>query len=598
MEKVYLVVFHIGPVQEFIASARRTRDLWFGSWVLSELSKAAAEEIVEQNGGDIEWSLIFPAPQAMSELRSDGFNVATRIVARTKQDPEELGEAVRTRVLRRLREVRDYAFNKVGAQFDRAVAEVQVDDLLEIFWVSCPLRDDYVKTRLEAEALMAARKVTREFAPSNWGSWEDKSSLDGLRESVIPRAAYRTMSKEELRRKYGVRRGERLCGVGLLKRHGSHGQGDRFLSTSHVAAMPLLERLTEDHRGAVDEYIGTLRQLGMRADDLNTVPVAHNVFGYADGHLVFSERLSEFLDGDKLEQAQQALNRFLKKAFAGDIPSPYYVLLHADGDHMGKTISEQRTIEQHRALSRSVSIFAKKVNPIVSHYKGSLIYAGGDDVLALLPMHTALECAKTLADTFLKQMSDFAVPDKEDKLVQPTLSVGVAIVHHLEPLSEALELARQAEAYAKSVKGKNALAVTLSKRGGSEQTVGGTWGTIDQRLEWFIELYREEEIPAEAAYELRSVAMALESPEKTSHDALERVLSAEVKRILNRKKAPRGSKEVREDIISRLVDLVSMHKLSVSQLADELIIAREFALVSRLNDTNLPDALSGEGDNQ
>ena len=40
MPTTYLVNIAIGPVQEFIASARRSRDMWFGSWLLSELSKA------------------------------------------------------------------------------------------------------------------------------------------------------------------------------------------------------------------------------------------------------------------------------------------------------------------------------------------------------------------------------------------------------------------------------------------------------------------------------------------------------------------------------------------------------------------------------
>jgi CRISPR-associated protein Cmr2 len=38
----YLFLVNIGPVQDFIASARRSRDLWYGSWLLSELAKAAA----------------------------------------------------------------------------------------------------------------------------------------------------------------------------------------------------------------------------------------------------------------------------------------------------------------------------------------------------------------------------------------------------------------------------------------------------------------------------------------------------------------------------------------------------------------------------
>ena len=95
MDEAKLILFHIGPVQDFIRSSRRSRDLWFGSWLLSELSKTAALEIVEQNGGDLEWSLIFPAPETLSELKSDSFNVANRIVARTKKAPTELAEAVR-----------------------------------------------------------------------------------------------------------------------------------------------------------------------------------------------------------------------------------------------------------------------------------------------------------------------------------------------------------------------------------------------------------------------------------------------------------------------------------------------------------------------
>ena len=50
----HLLVFSIGPVQEFIAAARRTRDLWFGSEMLSEVSRAAAGVI-----GD--GRLIFPS---------------------------------------------------------------------------------------------------------------------------------------------------------------------------------------------------------------------------------------------------------------------------------------------------------------------------------------------------------------------------------------------------------------------------------------------------------------------------------------------------------------------------------------------------------
>lgn len=591
MDEVHLVLYHIGPVQDFIRSSRRSRDLWFGSWLLSELSKTAALEIVEQNGGDLAWSLISPAPETLSQLKSDKFNVANRIIARTRIDPAVLGEAVRARVISRLHEISDEAFSRIEsvAEFDRKTADLQVDDLLEFFWVSCPLGDNYARTRFQAESLMAARKVTRNFNPSTWGSSQNKSSLDGLRETVIPRKAYSNRNKDqnrlkrELRTKYGVRKGEYLCGVGMLKRHGKRGDQEHFYSTSHIAAMPLLDRLNESHRQAVNDYISRLKELGIGSDALNTVPVPHEIFGRNDGQLLFSERLADYFDGDDLEQAQKALDQFLKVAFRGDRPIPYYVLLQADGDNMGMIINEQETIDEHRELSRRLSTFAQKADPIVTEYHGCLIYAGGEDVLALLPMHTAIECAKKLADTFAQDMSDFTVLDPQtNKDIRPSLSAGLAIVHHLEPLSNSLEAVRQAEKYAKSIKGKNALAITLTKRGGSERTIGGTWGTLDQRLEYFIDLFLKEDISTQAAYELETLAMTLEGSGDDNYYLPHEAISAEVRRILGRKKASRGTREVSENVVNSLSDLVESKKISVEQLADELIVARELASAYRL----------------
>ena len=40
----YLFLCSIGPVQDFIAAARSSRDPAYGSWLLSELAKTDAEE--------------------------------------------------------------------------------------------------------------------------------------------------------------------------------------------------------------------------------------------------------------------------------------------------------------------------------------------------------------------------------------------------------------------------------------------------------------------------------------------------------------------------------------------------------------------------
>lgn len=602
---MHLIVFHIGPVQDFIATARRSRDLWFGSWLLSELSKAAALEVARQNGDDVK-RLIFPAPADRKELQSEKFNVANRVVAQVKQDPAELGKAVRKAILKRLHEIRDDAYEqkRIKGEFDRVVAERQVDDLPEFFWASCCVDGGYTKARTQAEALLAARKVTRDFAPVTWGNSVPKCSLDGCRESVIPERVYSQMTAEQLRKNYDIRSGERLCGVGLLKRHGRRGQDERFFSTSHIAALPLLERLTEQYRNAVDEYIGDLKRLGIRWDALNSAPTPHPVFGHNDGHLLFEERLREFFGaGDELKQAQKALHSFLNNAFGGERPLPYYALLCADGDRMGKAISEQKTPEQHQALSKKLAHFAGRVADIVKSHKGSLVYSGGDDVLSFVPLHTVLACARCLAETFRRQLADFKVME-DGKEISPTLSVGVAVAHHLEPLSDVLELARAAEKAAKSVPGKNALAVTLSKRSGAERTVKGAWGTLDQqlktldqRLERFIVLHRTEAIPDGAAYELRDLVRRLETSNDKLKDTLQKAAREETKRILRRKKARRGTEPIAENVLRELEIFLHEGEFffeKLKQLADELIIAREFAAAMDLANIPLPAAPTGE----
>lgn len=57
LPKPAFFLFAIGPVQEFIATARKTQDLWAGSYLLSYLSWSAMKVVAEEFGPD---SLIFP----------------------------------------------------------------------------------------------------------------------------------------------------------------------------------------------------------------------------------------------------------------------------------------------------------------------------------------------------------------------------------------------------------------------------------------------------------------------------------------------------------------------------------------------------------
>lgn len=559
----YLFSVALGPAQEFIAAARRTRDPWLSSWLLSELSKAAARAIGAGN-------LIVPAVDSDGDLHPGSrLTVANKILAKVDAEPPQLSACVRQAVKTRLQEIREEAFRQLpDAAYDRSRAIAQIDDLPEIYCAAVPLIEgEYKASRRQVEALLAARKNTRNFRPTReWAGNEYKSSLDGLRESVIRSAA----ALEKL----GVKKAETLCGVGLLKRLGK--RDARFWSTSHVAALPLILSLNQAHVEAINRYKETLDALGANEPAFYRHQDPVSPFFPYDGHVLFEEQLKEFFaddQTDELRKAKVALRQLLKEVVGGQSPSPYYAILHGDGDRMGEVIDAQNSETDHRRLSAALSAFAGQVQEAVRAHRGSLIYAGGDDVLALLPLHTAVRCARALADEFRRKLSEF----KSEEGLSPTLSAGIAIAHQMEPLEDALNLARAAEKEAKQLDGKNALCLKVSKRSGAVITVKDHWGGLDERLLALTGFHQREEVPDGAAYELRQLAADFRdfAPE---HQAA--AYRKEAARILSRKRAGRRAEEIKRDVqdtlLNRLAADPQTAEDAMRSLADELIAARLF----------------------
>ncbi len=170
--------------------------------------------------------------------------------------------------------------------------------------------------------------------------------------------------------------------------------------------------------------------------------------------------------------------------------------------------------------------------------------------------------ARALAERFLRVMAPFGQGGQA-----PSLSVGLAVVHHLEPLQDALDLARKAEKCAKEEEPKrNALCVAYSPRSGSERMARGRWDEsppLTRRLLRHADLLRAGEVPSKAAYELW--ALTQEAKGALSHEAL----VAEALRILGRKEMKRAHREELGAWLRTGED--------VRRLAEELLLARPFA---------------------
>ena len=116
------------------------------------------------------------------------------------------------------------------------------------------------------------------------------------------------------------------------------------------------------------------------------------------------------------------------------VPVPYAAILKADGDRMGKFLSCADSADRARTISRALHRFASSVPGIVREHRGHAIYAGGDDVLALVPLAQALGCSRKLADAFRDSLHEIATEMDVRDDERPTLSVGLGIGHLMEPL--------------------------------------------------------------------------------------------------------------------------------------------------------------------
>jgi len=101
---------------------------------------------------------------------------------------------------------------------------------------------------------------------------------------------------------------------------------------------------------------------------------------------------------------------------------------------------------------------------------GQLIYAGGDDVVCLVPADAALEVAKKLREAFRE-----ATNTTESSYEKPDASAGIAIAHVRAPLQDLIREAQKAEKRAKNDLQRAAFSITLLKRSGEITYWGSKW---------------------------------------------------------------------------------------------------------------------------
>ena len=88
-------------------------------------------------------------------------------------------------------------------------------------------------------------------------------------------------------------------------------------------------------------------------------------------------------------------------------------MLLMDGDRLGALLQKHQT--EATLISNSLKMFSLKVPSLIKDGNGVTVFAGGDDVLALLPLENALATAIELRSAYLEAFAD-------SEILQATIS--------------------------------------------------------------------------------------------------------------------------------------------------------------------------------
>ncbi|MFM2476488.1 type III-B CRISPR-associated protein Cas10/Cmr2 [Celerinatantimonas sp. MCCC 1A17872] len=540
----YLVAISIGPVQSFIEAGRRSQDLWCGSWLLSEVSRAVALKLHQAQNG----CLVFPSPD--EELKPQDpdssdpkivieANIANVIRVVIQADNAEQVRCIVDDAKHAAAQRLDDLINTVKSKLsefaiDNERFEQQKHDILETYaaWVKLE-PNKYGDASKRLGKLLAARKQTKNFLPiQDTKSGFFKSTLDGANNTLTDK-----VKQQGLRHQLRLSEREELDILGLIKRKAGH--FEQFTPFSRVVAEPWLATLSDQQIGSLKQCYQPCIKAGVATRVVGNNDCYIN-FSY-DGEYLFSSRIEQEKDLDQ-EVRQNLLNCLSNIGKESGSPVPYGVLLKADGDRMGELLSKADSKEHSIQISKALHQFATEVRTVIRDHGGHAIYTGGDDILAFVPLNSSLVCAQELAKMFDEKMT--AVISKLDlKVVSPpTLSVGLAIGHFVQPMRQLRHRAIQAEKLAKGdglVKPRNALAIVLGIRSGFEVSWRCCWDDANTMaaLNNFVAGFRNGLLPTRIMQDVLTMAQRLSwtnDKEKVDENVGAGIRLSELERMLAR----------------------------------------------------------------
>lgn len=584
---ISLCVYSITPVQDFIGKARKLRDFWTGSVILSYLSFMGISHVMRTLGPD---HIVYPSLQNQylvdgflkeewkdfvltsdleeSDLKLRKLNEQSSGIASfpnkfvficNSEQAEDIcnsiSEHIQNEWLSLARIVKDYIVEKVRVNSAGSTFEKIWDNSIETFWKFSWAATSFldIKDNKEiAEKLLTKSKYEKEEAAlekfceyatgaqkhntfsdakmygathslahgllaagkarpvsiknpekgfkcplcgehevlHNYTYEEKKVSASDYDEATkqfwknLGDAVNHNLGKSEDEKEYiQIGKGERLCSVCAVKR---------------LLPLALKEKQLKEHLlyNTLVKDVDSFPSTTSMASWLNTGSRSDKYYAFL---LMDGDKMGDLVNGDSIEAkwnavlSSELVARFEKLEFCKT--SPFKKELK----------NEVRTINPalHAMISDSLNNFARYgVQPAFfdenSKPVGRLIYAGGDDVCAILPLKESFRIANEIRKTYTYSFtgirkSDGKLEEIEGKLTdiskyskigmhlgtgakKISISGAIIIAHHLQPLREVVKTAHSVlDGVAKTKSGRNSLAIRFMARSGGARDVWFNW---------------------------------------------------------------------------------------------------------------------------
>lgn len=531
--------FTLGPVQSFVAQARRTRDFWAGSFLLSYLAGVAMCATQIQGA-----KIVFPVPNDdfLNAIQGQGTalpkqgGIPNRFMADIGSCENFNAGAVVNAVKQAWLAISDkvWQHDEKGLNQNpqsKIIWQRQTEQFWDMSWV--------ITADKEPSALDKRKNFRTHTLPSEDGykcmMMEGFQELSGAsdknsgkkRRDYWQKLTYAIHSKD-------IGENEELCAIAYIKRRFVHIFTDvkkeldingktlaiygwklphNVPSVAYMASATWLKSLLNHNDDLVlknfEHFLNRIEEMEyvtkigitQKSEIRNHILSIENLVKKVtltkgdvslDGNVYYQnywDNINNFVDDkqnydgridDYRPKAKTALTELCKSMDSE--PSPYYAILLMDGDSLGKQMSVEK---RQPVISQALDDFTNQAQMIVRDNDGFLIYAGGDDVLALLSLDNAMRSAYLLQKAY-KECFKNAVKKVKEKSsnieveeVHSTLSGAINYCHIGTPLTQVLMDSHQLlDDVAKDGTGRNALAVRVHKPSGQAVQWSLPWDKV------------------------------------------------------------------------------------------------------------------------